>query len=253
MPPKRDTNSQDFQNKKTKIRAKPDVLLSKAKAKADAKGKQKNIKRRRLGLKSVSGVAKKKRPRLIARRSIVRYPSTGWIFFSSAQRDALTSKQPNLTFGQQSSILSGEWQSMTTEQKSPFMKQHEQDKLRFQREILCLSPDKVSMLRIHRKKHREIRKAQPKAPLSAYMIFVKDCRPSVVIEHPDMVFDEIGRSLGSMWRDLTDEEKVPYQIQSKTDKDRYIKERSVYNQANKPKKAINNAEKKEDALTQVNK
>jgi len=43
---------------------------------------------------------------------------------------------------------------------------------------------------------------KPKRKPNAYMNFVK--------ENPDMGFTDIGRKLGEMWRELTDDEKKKY-------------------------------------------
>ena len=48
---------------------------------------------------------------------------------------------------------------------------------------------------------------KPKRKPNAYMNFVKENRPKIVKENPDMGFTDIGRKLGEMWRELTDDEK----------------------------------------------
>lgn len=51
---------------------------------------------------------------------------------------------------------------------------------------------------------------KPKKPASAYMLFSKEMRPTVVEENPDMSFGEVGRELGARWRALSDDEKAKY-------------------------------------------
>jgi ubiquitin len=43
-----------------------------------------------------------------------------------------------------------------------------------------------------------------------YMKFCKEMRPKVVKENPKLTFGEVGRKLGEMWRELSDEEKKKY-------------------------------------------
>jgi hypothetical protein len=43
-----------------------------------------------------------------------------------------------------------------------------------------------------------------------YMLFCKKMRPQVVTENPKLSFGEVGRKLGEMWRELSDEEKKKY-------------------------------------------
>jgi DNA repair protein RAD16 len=42
------------------------------------------------------------------------------------------------------------------------------------------------------------------------MLFCKKMRPQVVAENPKLSFGEVGRKLGEMWRELSDEEKKKY-------------------------------------------
>jgi hypothetical protein len=43
-----------------------------------------------------------------------------------------------------------------------------------------------------------------------YMVFCKKTRPKVVAENPDLSFGQVGKKLGEMWRELSDEEKKKY-------------------------------------------
>lgn len=62
---------------------------------------------------------------------------------------------------------------------------------------------------------------KPKRSLCAYMFFCNDKRPEVVKESPDLKVAEIGKRLGEMWRNLSDEEKEPYKQKAIQDKKRY--------------------------------
>jgi hypothetical protein len=64
------------------------------------------------------------------------------------------------------------------------------------------------------------RKDSPKLPLSAFFIFSSHIRPSVVIERPDLNLPGITKEITQRWRNLTPEERVPFQEQSKLDKRR---------------------------------
>jgi len=58
----------------------------------------------------------------------------------------------------------------------------------------------------------------PKRPLSAYMMFAIVKRPQLKEENPSLKFGEVGRKLGEMWKELSDEEY----------KNRYIREKKEY-------------------------
>jgi len=86
------------------------------------------------------------------------------------------------------------------------------------------------------KKERKPRKKKdpnaPKRPKSAWMYFGEEMRPKIKVEHPGVQQKEILQLLGEKWKELTDEEKEPYQKKAKKDKNRYETEKANY----KPKK-----------------
>eukprot|EP00563_Minutocellus_polymorphus_P004729 CAMPEP_0181037506 /NCGR_PEP_ID=MMETSP1070-20121207/9439_1 /TAXON_ID=265543 /ORGANISM="Minutocellus polymorphus, Strain NH13" /LENGTH=75 /DNA_ID=CAMNT_0023115229 /DNA_START=129 /DNA_END=356 /DNA_ORIENTATION=+ len=61
-----------------------------------------------------------------------------------------------------------------------------------------------------KKKAAKAKSDKPKKPLTGYMKFVKEMRPTVLEEKPDLTFGEVGKELGARWRALTDDEKAAY-------------------------------------------
>lgn len=68
----------------------------------------------------------------------------------------------------------------------------------------------------------------PKKPLGAYMYFCKDHRAAIKTEHPDWGLGDIGRELGSQWKELDDKAKVKYTKLADADKERYKKDMVSY-------------------------
>lgn len=52
-------------------------------------------------------------------------------------------------------------------------------------------------------------KKKPKQ-LSPYMKFCKETRATVVKENPKLTFGEVGRKMGEIWRDMSEDEKKKY-------------------------------------------
>ncbi|BGP58039.1 hypothetical protein JCM8202_001722 [Rhodotorula sphaerocarpa] len=75
----------------------------------------------------------------------------------------------------------------------------------------------------------------PKRPLSAYMLFSQDKRAEVKEEQPDVSFGEIGKILGSKWKEATPDEKKPYEDKAAAEKVRYEKEKAAYEAESKAK------------------
>jgi len=80
------------------------------------------------------------------------------------------------------------------------------------------------------KKSKKEKNKGPKRALSAYMFFVKDNRQKVLDKYPDLSFGEVGKKLGKMWGDMSDDEKAPYARSNKADKERYDREKANYDE-----------------------
>ncbi|WFC97931.1 Non-histone chromosomal protein 6 [Malassezia yamatoensis] len=70
--------------------------------------------------------------------------------------------------------------------------------------------------------------AAPKRPLSAYMFFSQDWRERVKTENPDAGFGDVGRLLGTKWKEMSDDEKKPYVDMASRDKERAEAEKAAY-------------------------
>ena len=57
----------------------------------------------------------------------------------------------------------------------------------------------------------------PKRPLSAYMLWTNDVRPAVKAQHPGSLTQEMGSILGAMWREMSDDAKLPYRKQAQAE------------------------------------
>ncbi|PKI83034.1 Non-histone chromosomal protein 6 [Malassezia vespertilionis] len=71
--------------------------------------------------------------------------------------------------------------------------------------------------------------AAPKRPLSAYMFFSQDWRERVKADNPEAGFGDVGRLLGTKWKEMGDEEKKPYVEKANKDKERAESEKAAYN------------------------
>lgn len=64
----------------------------------------------------------------------------------------------------------------------------------------------------------------PKKARSAYTFFVQDKRESIKTEDPTLSFGDLSRKLGSIWSEMTDEQKAPFSKKQEEDKKRFLKE-----------------------------
>jgi hypothetical protein len=61
-----------------------------------------------------------------------------------------------------------------------------------------------------------------------YLLFTASQRQQVMFTHPDYSFKDVAVELGTRWKDLSDQDKIPFQTQAQADKVRYIKAIAAY-------------------------
>ncbi len=61
---------------------------------------------------------------------------------------------------------------------------------------------------IKKKKTRDPNR--PKRPLSAYMLYSKEMRPTIKEDHPEFKVTEVAKEIGHLWKKITNEEKAPF-------------------------------------------
>ena len=71
----------------------------------------------------------------------------------------------------------------------------------------------------------------PKRAATAYNFFSKEQHPLIKEENPDLSFGEKQSLISQKWKELSDEDKEPYQKQHLADKERYSKEKEEYDSA----------------------
>ncbi|ORX63801.1 hypothetical protein DL89DRAFT_230480 [Linderina pennispora] len=61
-------------------------------------------------------------------------PLSAYMFYALANRDRLRKENPNARFGEIGRLLGSEWCGLTDDEKRPYIKHYEEDKVRFERE-----------------------------------------------------------------------------------------------------------------------
>jgi len=144
-------------------------------------------------------------------------------FFTSIMHEEFKSLFPGKTvdFIDFQRRCAGKWKLLTPEEKVPFEQMTALDKQRFQEEVKNFPS--VKEVGKEKKKKKIKDPNEPKRPLSAFFLFSNEKRMSVKAENPDFSVGEIGRKLGEMWRNLSEESKRPYEDAAKRAKERYVK------------------------------
>ncbi len=73
----------------------------------------------------------------------------------------------------------------------------------------------------------------PKRPLGAYFYYFKANNDRVKQEHPELIQKQVVAKIAADWKLLTDEQKEPFAAKSTIDKQRYMREKQLYDEKKK--------------------
>ena len=99
----------------------------------------------------------------------------------------------------------------------------------------AVSTDDESIRRIYRGKARKLggsagvdptpKKKGPRRPLTAYTAFVREVRPSIMLQYPDKPFQAVAALVGRKWKALSVKQRAPYIQTASADSERFQREK----------------------------
>jgi hypothetical protein len=152
-------------------------------------------------------------------------PRTSYILFCSEQRPVLKEANPTLSATEITSELGRQWKALAPANRVKYDKSAAEDKERYNAEMKNYIPPEGIVVSKRAKKPKDPN--APKRALSAYMFFCNDRRAQVKEENPSMNGPQVVTELGRLWRELSDEDKVPYNAKHEEDKQRYEAEKAA--------------------------
>ena len=82
-----------------------------------------------------------------------------------------------------------------------------------------------------KKKKKDKDPSQPKRAKNPFMLYSAAMRSSFKDDNPDAKPTEIVKMLGAAWKELSEKEQEPYQMEAAKDKERYNTEMKAWNEA----------------------
>merc|ERR1712136_375858 len=149
---------------------------------------------------------------------------TAFIFFSKHCREEHKRKYPmhSIGIGEISRRCGEIWKTMTDREKAPYYEMAEEDKERYESEMTGWRPGQIFASSDGRDP------GAPKRYMSSYIFFSNDYRPIVREKDPTLTLPEVSRCLGIAWKNLTPEQRAPYERKANEDKERYHRDMMVY-------------------------
>ena len=184
---------------------------------------------------------------------------TAYIIFCSHHRPKIIQENSDL---KQPEIMKklGELWSKTkgTAKVNPFIKQAEEDKLRYQSEMEDYQPSEEFLEKLedfsrnpekYVKKTRQTKTTKtkdsnkPKKPMTSYFRFASRNRQDIKENNPDMSHIELTRELSRVWKnDLSEEEKNIYTQEYKLEMIDYNEKMKLYEQSEQPEESVGGEE-----------
>jgi structure-specific recognition protein 1 len=175
---------------------------------------------------------------------------TGYILFCVDQREKLKNDDTSLSATEITSKLGSMWKSLSEKDKSKYEALSLKDKSRYENDMTSYTPSgEFSVEKSSSRSKKE--RTGPKRPLSSYMYYCQDNRETVKSQNPNMNGKEITTELGKRWKNLTEEQKVPYEAKATADKARFASEKSSETQQTpKSKQTPSESKSKQEAPRQ---
>lgn len=120
--------------------------------------------------------------------------ASAYILFGKEKRAEILKRNPLAKVTEVVKEIAQSWKLLNKEERQRFKEAAKKDKERYERELKKLE------------NHSDLLK-KPKKCLSAYMIFVKETRPQIVDDHPEMGALQVMQEVGKKWQAMTAAER----------------------------------------------
>ncbi|XVE58018.1 hypothetical protein DITRI_Ditri04bG0136500 [Diplodiscus trichospermus] len=181
-------------------------------------------------------------------------PSPPYILWCKDQWNEVKKENPEADFKEVSNILGAKWKTVTAEEKKPYEEKYQTEKEAYlqviakekrESEAMKLLEDehkqKTAMelleqyLQFKQEAEKETKKSKkerdplkPKQPMSAFFLFSNERRAALLAESKNVL--EVAKIAGEEWKNMTDEQRGPYEEMAKKNKETYLLEMEVYKQ-----------------------
>lgn len=159
------------------------------------------------------------------KNKLLKNTKTSYMFWSQEERPKLKEEHPHYTFADIARVLGQRWKELSEEEKQPYIDLSNTDRDRFVTEKQKLQESGWLGVGDEDGKKRKKAKKEPKQAASGYQLFCKDKRDTLKSTHPDIKFGDYGKVLGSMWKQLSEDDKKPYEEQAKHAKVLFVEQR----------------------------
>jgi len=192
-------------------------------------------------------------------------PQSSYFLFSNERRPQLQVQYKDKKVTDIAKMIAQEWKAMEESQKKPYNEKAVDLKKKYDEDIAAYK--KTDNYKEYEKRLKQFKQDKkdgeveasgkgkkgkggkggkpppkpkdanaPKRAQSAYFFFSNVRRPKLRADNKDLKMTEIAKLTGEEWKNLSSEEKKPYEDQAAVDKERYQKEQEAYTKTDNYKK-----------------
>ncbi|KAL5552367.1 hypothetical protein UlMin_002543 [Ulmus minor] len=181
-------------------------------------------------------------------------PSSPYVLWCKDQWNEIKKENPEAEFKEISIILGAKWKNVSAEEKKPYEEKYQAEKEAYlqimakekreaeamklleednkQKTAMELLEQYLQFKKEAEKDNKKIKKEKdplkPKQPMSAFFLFTNERRADLVAEKKSVT--EISKITGEEWKNMSEEQKRPYEEEAKKNKEKYMEEMGVYKQ-----------------------
>ncbi|KAJ3128308.1 hypothetical protein HK098_004717 [Nowakowskiella sp. JEL0407] len=177
--------------------------------------------------------------------SSAKRPPNPYLLYNREIRPQVQIDYPHLSVGEISKIISAQWKNLTQEEKMKY----EVESKRLKREWLLQNKDDAQSAisssintdgsveeewegkkppKRRRKRVNAKDPNQPKHPMSAFLFYLSEVRPSYTAKYPGWTVGPISKMISQAWKELSDQDREKYVKKAYDDKVRYAREMEVF-------------------------
>ncbi|XP_022985391.1 high mobility group B protein 6-like [Cucurbita maxima] len=196
-------------------------------------------------------------------------PSPPYILWCKDQWNEIKKENPEAEFKEISNILGAKWKNVTADEKKPYEERYQAEKQAYlqvtskekrESEAMKLLEEeqkqKTAMELLdqylqfkgeaekeNKKKKKEKDPLKPKHPMSAFFLFSNERRASLLAENKNVL--EVAKITGEEWKNMTEEQRGPYEEMARKNKEKYMQEMEIYKHQKEEEAAILKKEEEE--------
>lgn len=162
-------------------------------------------------------------------------PVSSYICFCNELRDSVRQKNPAMSITYIAKELGKMWGLLSTKDKVKYENMAKKDKERYETAMTSYTPPE-GMETVQTKGRSKKERTGPKKPVNAYMYFGQVTREKLknTVDPKDMMSE-----IAKKWKELSPDQKRPFEEQAKKDKERYENEKNGENKVESTKRVKN--------------